>query len=365
MTLEIRLARDADVANITSFNPVNPGELNFEFFHGDESENSCFYIVEDTYTREIVATQGYISYPMYKNGKEVLTARSERTLVDQRLRGGGWFQKMVSCCDDFSKKNFSEITWGNTSALKAFSKAGFGVYSGFRTYCILDYTNGIDARLRAVFNVLNLKKIRQLINSVLVRNKSLNDAKIIMTYLALARVTIHLKRKIPRHSEGLKLECQEFENIPFDRINGINSRRSMIDDAYYIKYTKWLIRYIGDRYKHKKRVYVLRNGNLDVAYFVIGENTEQGLLEIIDFGAESHLSFDAGLRRVADEYKKNGIAMFWVAFNVDAKLQSEIFDDIRKRLLVRKSSVGSFVIKSAEEKCQIGQVHVTDVWNII
>jgi hypothetical protein len=365
MTYEIREATNSDTANIISFNPIKSEELYYEFFHRDISVNSCLFVVEDTNTNEIIGTQGYIAYPMYKDGVEVLTTRSERTLVDNRLRGGGWFNKLVLSCDNCSKIETSEITWGNTSALKAFSKAGFEIYSGFRTYCVLSYSNGVFATLDAISGIFSLNNLKKILTASTKREKTLSDAKFIMSYLASVMSIFRLRGIEKPIKECFILDCHEFGSVALDRINKINIQRSLKDKSYYIKYTDWLAGYLIERYKHEKQVYILRNNERDLAYFIIGENRVENLLEVIDFGVEDAIYFDIGLRLIDNKKYKDKSAIFWVALNIQSEIQMKAFEAIRKMLLIRKSALGSFVIKAETNNFQISQAHITDVWNVI
>lgn len=75
----------------------------------------------------IVGTQALMPITMVDDTGDILTAKSEETLVDPIMRGKGVFQKMYEPLFDYASKQGIKAIWGFTPAYKAFEAVGFGV----------------------------------------------------------------------------------------------------------------------------------------------------------------------------------------------------------------------------------------------
>lgn len=75
----------------------------------------------------VVGTQALMPITMLDSAGDVLTAKSEETLVDSSMRGKGVFQKMYEPLMAFALEQGVKAIWGFTPAHKAFEGIGFHV----------------------------------------------------------------------------------------------------------------------------------------------------------------------------------------------------------------------------------------------
>ncbi|PQA84825.1 hypothetical protein C5F52_02145 [Limnohabitans sp. TS-CS-82] len=76
---------------------------------------------------QVVGTQALMPITMLDPKGEILTAKSEETLVDPSMRGKGVFQKMYEPLMAFALEQGVQSIWGFTPANKAFEGVGFYV----------------------------------------------------------------------------------------------------------------------------------------------------------------------------------------------------------------------------------------------
>lgn len=84
----------------------------------------------------LVGTQALIPYPLTVNGRLVTSGRSERTMADPKLRGGGLFQKLMEECARRGFEKELEFIWGTTTAKVAFQRNGFLYFDKFLEHSI-------------------------------------------------------------------------------------------------------------------------------------------------------------------------------------------------------------------------------------
>jgi GNAT superfamily N-acetyltransferase len=73
----------------------------------------------------IVGSQALMPYVLNINGTDILTGRSERTLVAKELRGLNIFKHLYDECIREGREKGLQFVWGTTAAVKAFQKVGF------------------------------------------------------------------------------------------------------------------------------------------------------------------------------------------------------------------------------------------------
>lgn len=365
MTYNIRIANKFDIDKILEFNRIESEELKSEFFCTKLGENSCFFIIENVDTGEILGTQGYIGYPMYVKGESILTGRSERTLLSQKLRGGGWFNKLILSCDEYFEKRKASFIWGNTSALKAFSKSNFSCKTNFRSYCVLGYSITTKQKIKLALELISVRNLGGILKTLCKKNKDLNDAKLLMECLSKVRLLFRKRLKISEPDASYEIDRATCNYEIIERINKINYSCSLVNDSYFIKYTEWLVDFINARYRGKIEVFILKYNTNDVAYYIVGTNNHNGLNEIVDFGLYDKNIFEVGLRLINQITSTGEVKLFWIAINAEMKMQLDVMEDVKKLLLFRKGNLGSMVIKSSGKIVDPCFLHLTDLWNLI
>lgn len=97
----------------------------WEFFSGPAGK-AVYIVARNINTDQIIGTQGAI--PLFlanSQGKKILTAKSEDTLIDPKYRGQNIFENMYQILFEECKKDGIQYIWGFTSAKKPFNKVGF------------------------------------------------------------------------------------------------------------------------------------------------------------------------------------------------------------------------------------------------
>lgn len=100
-------------------------EFFWEFFSGPAGK-AIYVVAKDANTNQIIGTQCAI--PLFlanSQGKKILTAKSEDTLIDPKYRGQNIFENMYQILFEECKKNGIQYIWGFTSAKKPFNRVGF------------------------------------------------------------------------------------------------------------------------------------------------------------------------------------------------------------------------------------------------
>ncbi len=82
-------------------------------------------IVGAFHNETLVATQAFIPLIGVHKGNEIVTLKSEYTLVDQEYRGMKLFEKMYDVGTDWAEQKGVACIWGFTNAVKPFTRVGF------------------------------------------------------------------------------------------------------------------------------------------------------------------------------------------------------------------------------------------------
>jgi hypothetical protein len=132
-TIEISLLNDLNIDDVISFHNsiYNENRTREKFlweFHNAPSGKAIYVIAKDIETQKIVGTQCAIPIELTNaDGSNILTAKSEDTLVDPDYRGLQIFEKMYQLLFEECKKQNIKYLWGFTSAIKPFLKLGFSI----------------------------------------------------------------------------------------------------------------------------------------------------------------------------------------------------------------------------------------------
>lgn len=125
-----RLANDLDIGNINSFyNSVYKKNRSYEQFYWEYNSapaGKAIYVIAEC-DGKVVATQCAIPYYIIKNNTEILTAKSEDTLVSPDFRGKNIFENMYKLLIQECINHNIVFIWGFTYADKPFKKLGFDI----------------------------------------------------------------------------------------------------------------------------------------------------------------------------------------------------------------------------------------------
>ena len=129
--INIRLIQDSDIDLINEFHnriyQDNRTKEDFIWeFYNAPAGKAIYIVAEDLAKNKIIGTQCAIPIILKKaDGKEILSGKSEDTLVDPEYRGMQLFEKMYSSLFSECRKSGINYIWGFTPALKPFIKIGF------------------------------------------------------------------------------------------------------------------------------------------------------------------------------------------------------------------------------------------------
>lgn len=138
----------------------------------------------------VVGTQALMPITMLDAAGDILTAKSEETLVDSSMRGRGVFQKMYDPLTAYALEHGVKAIWGFTPANKAFEGIGFQVPD--RTSQLV---HPMSVRAAAAFGDSVGKGVRRLALSAAIGAAS---------FVSAARVALASDR-----SRGIRLEVLE------------------------------------------------------------------------------------------------------------------------------------------------------------
>ncbi|MGV3631566.1 MAG: GNAT family N-acetyltransferase [Bacteroidota bacterium] len=125
-----RLAKEEDYQKINDFyNRIYSRNRTMEEFywefHNGPSGKSIYVIAEDE--GKVVGTNCVIPFKIYNSDIQIITGKSEDTLVDPDYRGQNIFNSIYEFLFSECQKQNITIIWGFTSAVKVFKKLGFEV----------------------------------------------------------------------------------------------------------------------------------------------------------------------------------------------------------------------------------------------
>jgi hypothetical protein len=129
--INIRLSDEKDINRINDFHNKfhndnrDVNKFNWEF-NSAPAGKAIYVIAEDKESGSIVGTQAAILINLRdSDGRDIISAKSEDTLVDPGFRGLQIFERMYELLISGCKQQGVEYIWGFTSAQKPFRKIGF------------------------------------------------------------------------------------------------------------------------------------------------------------------------------------------------------------------------------------------------
>lgn len=126
------------------------------------------YVSARDANNNIVGSQALMPYVLNIDGKDVLTGRSERTLVSGAIRGQGLFSILYDECIRYGREKGMQFVWGTTAAIKAFQKVGFIFHHTYLEHAICCIKPGaLIPYCMSVTNVSRKFKLAQLLTAPL------------------------------------------------------------------------------------------------------------------------------------------------------------------------------------------------------
>jgi hypothetical protein len=197
--IDITLLKDEDIDEVIRFynrtykSNRTRAKFDWEFKHAAAGP-AIYVIAKDSETNAIVGTQCAIPIVLITGeGKSVLTAKSEDTLVDPAYRGLNIFENMYSLLFEECRKAGIKYLWGFTSAKKPFLKLGFSIpYDHSQSLKVFDtwssylYLSGLNVKNTTaskfkIFALCCIAKLVALKSRLFSANSEIRDIEFLVT----------------------------------------------------------------------------------------------------------------------------------------------------------------------------------------
>jgi GNAT superfamily N-acetyltransferase len=132
--IELTDSLDVDSHEVTRFLDLrDPGFFDYEY-RRYRPEQSVF--IQARREGQLVGTQALVPYPLRIAGEPTASGRSERTMVDRSLRGGGLFPQLMEACAAHGSDKGLQLIWGTTTAKTVFCRNGFSFFEEFYEHAL-------------------------------------------------------------------------------------------------------------------------------------------------------------------------------------------------------------------------------------
>lgn len=340
--LSYRKLKFDDIDIVDQLNNIGVSNWEREFFSDFKSDSVLIGCFDG---EKLIGCEGYISYKLLKNGREVLTHRSERTLVNPDYRGLGIFDRLIKHCDLSVIKLNSQFSWGATSAIKPFERAGFNSYVGFRNYSFVPIKKVWYKRLAIFISLVKYVSVTSLREILVQRN--LERIKSLLANVSSIKGMTFL------NSDGINLGIIDLEKITnFQRENRL--------DCYQLKLDSDLINWLSLRGDY--RFLQVEYNAMLCGYLSLKVNENTNYISIVDINIVN-VSIIKVLSKLASlqEFKK--FDAFFMALNTSNVVHKEYVEILNNFNVLNKTRAGSFVINSfSNKKVHISNLMLTDLW---
>jgi GNAT superfamily N-acetyltransferase len=343
--------RQAFTDDLTELNKLNPvGEINWKSEFWDSRMPDGIVCVYD-YGGELVGVEGYMGgYPLFKNGNIFLSHKSERTLVLPSMRGKGVFVKLVQECHQRALDLDSAFSWGATSAIKPFEKAGFQGFQKWRKYYFVGFkpwyqSIGIFKLLDFIKNVYQFS-IKRDLNNMMLLGTTVSD---------------FIPRPWLRRGDFIG-EQVDFKSLT-DIARQISENAGTQYDDFVLHLSEDFLAWLASRDITIKCVAIRGSNNQNAGYVCYKQTKDLILIE--DFGFASGMNFaeilDAFKFYLRENCQASSAGSFVLPLNIRNKFHQQVKKAI-SRFVVSSPPLGSFVIKPGKQKPDIGQLRLTPIW---
>jgi hypothetical protein len=340
--LEYRLLNTIDVNKVNLLNDIGDRNWLREFFSSYKPNSILVGCFDND---KIVGCEGYVSYKLIKDGKIVQTHRSERTLVNPEYRGMGIFESLVHECDLQAVKSQSHFSWGATSALKPFQRAGFNSETGFRTYLFIPIKK---VWYKRGFKIISLfKLLKPTIFNGIFRKRDLNLIKAFLSELSVV--------KGMRYSNSGEIKFKDIDLVQLSTFQKNNH-----NEYYQIKIDEDFIQWL--KLANDYEFIQLESEGLCCGYLVLKINPKNNYITIVDI-IISNLEIVEVVSQLSKLDKFQEYDSFFLALNSLNNLHYEYIYLLNKAGVLNKTKAGSFVIKPLCAKgVQLSDLLLTDIW---
>lgn len=340
--LEYRALTLQDVENVDQLNNIGVSNWMREFF-SELKPNSVLVGCFDN--DKIVGCEGYVSYKLCKGGLVVNSHRSERTLVNPEYRGMGIFESLINECDSHALKFDSHFSWGATSALKPFERAGFIANTGFRTYLFIPIKKVWYKRFMKLISLVKLMNPK--VFKAIFRDRNLELIKSLLANISAIKGMKYLS------SSEIEFKEIDLDQISyFQKVNHTNYYQIKLD----FEFIAWLK--LRDDYK----IVQINSLNKCCGYVVVKMNTDANFISIVDVTL-SNVNIVKVMSKLATIPEFMKYDSFFLALNSLNEVHKEYIESLNSCGVLNKTQAGSFVIKPLVDKdVKLCDLMLTDLW---
>jgi hypothetical protein len=247
-------------------------KFKWEFLDGPSGESIYIAAIDTEIKAEnkIVGIQCAIPLMMVDfNNNEILTAKSEDTLVDPNYRGLDIFNKMYALLFEECQKKGVNYIWGFTPAYKPFIKLGFK----------------LDFKSSQLIYVIKPFKAYEYLTSLNPNNRFIDKLKIFgLSFLS----KVYSFKTLTKIKNNFIVEFKNFE-LKILSFNNNEHYKSSINLRLDIDYIKWRIIDNAHNNNYKNIVISDQNKNI-VADIIINTREKVGYIEQIIFSSTLDLT---------------------------------------------------------------------------
>lgn len=216
-----RLAEDSDIDRINNFyNEIYKKHRTYDQFfweYNSAPAGRALYVIAEL-NGNVVGTQCAIPYYVItKSNEQILTAKSEDTLVSPNHRGKSIFENMYTLLIEACRNNNIEFIWGFTYAHKPFKKIGF------------------EIPYKSVMGLLTIKpfKAANYFYSITAKKNFSSYSKIlvlsIMSSFKYNLLVLKKKKRLVLNMDNVDLNTKDFNYLKYDGSFGLKLDREFID----------------------------------------------------------------------------------------------------------------------------------------
>ena len=340
--LSYRELKLIDIEIVDQLNNIGISNWEREFFSDLKPDS---FLVGCFDGDRLIGCEGYISYKLLKDGMEVLTHRSERTLVNQDFRGLGIFEGLIKYCDLNVIQWNSQFSWGATSAIKPFERAGFNSYVGFRNYSFVPIKQVWHKRLANFISLVKYVNVSSL--KEIYEHRNLDRIKSLLAKLSSIKGMIFLA------SDEIKLSNLDLEKVA-------NFQRDNFRNYYQLKYDSDLINWLSQHRDY--RFLQVEYNTMLCGYLCLKVNENTNYISIVDISL-INVSITKVMSKLSSLQEFKNFDAFFMALNTSNDVHKEFVEDLNNFNVLNKTRAGSFVIKSfSKKKVHISNLMLTDLW---
>jgi GNAT superfamily N-acetyltransferase len=320
----------------------NIEQWKWEFQNGPCGK-SIFVVAE--YKGKIIGTQALLPIILSQQGNDILSGKSEETLVDRDFRGKGILKKLLSRCFDIADKRGIKVIWGFTPQDEIFKRSGFHI-SGKLKYAILTINCFQTYQL-------NKNKVPNIFNRNVISPIIKNLAEFFFVMFSFLQFKSKIKKV--KSSNNCSIEIISNNDSRLDRFwQYYRQKKQFITIARTSRYLRWRI---FENPNLSSRIIAAMINSEIYGYVIVSVNDCDNSGIIVDFCMLDDLSDEIALILMnnAIEYLNSQGAAFIVACYANTNSETKRYVHTLKKIGFTNVPGGSaIVLKQISNDNQLG-----------